>query len=460
MKTAKTTSRRGCRDRGGDRKELQIRVVSEAEQTRFDELLSQKHYIGEAKPTGDFLRQVAVLDGEWVGLLAWGAACYSIRDRDEWIGWSNTLRAQRQKLLVQNRRYLLLGQKGEHPNLASMVLGAAVRCLPRQWEEQFGYRPLLAETFTDIEAFEGTCYKAAGWEPVGTSKGFGRHRAEFYVRHDRPKKLWLKELQPDARTLLCAAELPAQQQAGGACSAHGVMPLQAPQSRSLMEALQRVPDPRSKNTQFRIGAVLSVVAMALLSGCRDLSAIHRFGRRLTQKQRALIGMPRRKGKRFYKIPCYSVYYRLLAALDTDAFAEVLTQWLSEHSGNLPASLALDGKMVRDTIGVVSLVEHESGAPTAMALMSHKEGEGQRCEMKVAEKLVGNKDRVEGKLLSADALHTQKATACETVEHGGDYLFQVKGNQPKLHAHVQRTSADATPLLITPNVDTADSNAEG
>jgi len=48
------------------------------------------HYLGSAKPVGDFLRQVVVREGEWVGLLAWGPACYALEDRDEWIGWHET----------------------------------------------------------------------------------------------------------------------------------------------------------------------------------------------------------------------------------------------------------------------------------------------------------------------------------------------------------------------------------
>ncbi len=111
--------------------------------------------------------------------MAWGAACYSIKDRDRWIGWSPTLRAERQKLIVQNRRFLMLVEKGKHPNLASRILGAATRALPKHWEERFGCRPVLAETFTDIEQFHGTCYKAAGWEAVGMSKGYARHHADF-----------------------------------------------------------------------------------------------------------------------------------------------------------------------------------------------------------------------------------------------------------------------------------------
>jgi hypothetical protein len=458
MKSAQKRSRRDGQESSGHRNELEIQVVEKSkEKARFDRLLSEKHYIGKAKPTGDFLRQVAVVDGQWVGLLAWGAGCYALKDRDQWIGWSRTQRAERQKLIVQNRRFLLLGERGEHPNLASQILGAATRSLPEQWEERFGYRPLLAETFTDIEQFAGTCYKAAGWEPVGMSKGYGRHRADFFVHHERPKKLWLKALSEEARERLCGAQVPAAQQPGAHSNAHGVLPFEQPQCRSLMETLQQMDDPRASNTQFRIGSVLSIVAMALLSGCRDLSAIHRFGQRLTQKQRALIGLPRKRGSRFYKIPCYSVYYRLLAALDLDRFAELLSDWLSAQSGSLPAALAMDGKMIRDVIGLVSLVDQETGVPVAMGPMSQKEGEGQRCEMKVAEKLVGQGPPLDGKVLTADALHTQKATAAAVVEQGGDYLFQIKGNRQKLHDYAQKASGGATPLLSKPSQATAGSS---
>ena len=80
---------------------LEIQIVSKADQKRFDELMGDLHYLGSAKPVGDFLRQVVVRDGEWVGLLAWGPACYALRDRDEWIGWHATQRAERLKLVCK-----------------------------------------------------------------------------------------------------------------------------------------------------------------------------------------------------------------------------------------------------------------------------------------------------------------------------------------------------------------------
>lgn len=178
---------------------------------------------------GDYLRQVVELEGEPVALLVWGPACYALKDRDLWIGWSATQRVERLKLIVQNRRFLLLRAKGQSPNLASQVLAAALRSLPAQWQECFGYRPLLAESFTDPEAYEGTCYKASNWEPVGWSAGYSRHRADFYVANERPKKLWLRPLADQGRQQLRAVELPADCRGGVIAAPSGQLPLSPPQ---------------------------------------------------------------------------------------------------------------------------------------------------------------------------------------------------------------------------------------
>ncbi len=67
---------------------LQIRVVTDPQEVaRFDQLLERGHYLGPSRPVGDFLRQVAALDGNWVALQAWGPASYRLKDRDAWIGW-------------------------------------------------------------------------------------------------------------------------------------------------------------------------------------------------------------------------------------------------------------------------------------------------------------------------------------------------------------------------------------
>jgi hypothetical protein len=380
-------------------------------------------------------------------LLVWGPACYALKDRDRWLGWSATQRAERLKLIVQNRRFLVLADKGEAPNLASQTLAAALRALPGQWGRTFGYRPLLAESFTDPEAYAGTCYKASNWEPVGFSAGYSRHRADFYVPNERPKRLWLFPLDPQARRQLRAVTVPADCQRGVGVAPSGVLPVDQPQLLSLFEVLQRAPDPRARNTRFRIGAVLTLVAMALLAGRRDIAVIARFATSLHPRQRRLLGLPLKTGtKAFYEVPTYSVFYAVLTRLDNEAFATLLHDWLQARAGMLPQALAMDGKMIRDHIGLLTLAQHEDGAPQAVAVYDQKEGTP-RCEQVVATELLQRLPALDEKTITADPLHCQKANARAIGEKGGEFLFQIKGNQPGLLAQAQAFDALPGPPFL-------------
>jgi hypothetical protein len=426
---------------------VQIRVIGAKERKRFEELMGEYHYMGEGYSAGDTLRMVAERDGEWAGLLMWGSACYRLKPRDEFIGWTATQRASRQKLVVQNRRFALLADRGQQPNLASHILGAAVRELPGLWFDHFGYEPLLAETFTDIEAFEGTCYRASGWQPLGKTKGYSRDRADFYVANDRPKKLWVRELRGNAAGLMRAMELPQACRKGAESDADGVLPLQKKQIESLYEALCKVPDPRARNRTFHIGAILTIVAMAIFSGHQNLVQIVRFAKRLRNDQRKELGLPRFKPESSYrKVPSYKVFYNLLRKLDIDAFAQCLSRWLAEHSGTLPAALALDGKFIRNTVGVVCLVDHETGVPRAMAKASKKEGEGKDCEIKAAQRMIENQSDLSNTITTADALHAQRRMAGSIVERGGDFILQAKDNQKTVHNLAKKLTKDISPLL--------------
>jgi hypothetical protein len=445
MKTTQPKSdRRSCDESKSGK--LSIRIAMPEDQTWCEKTLKKHHYLGKADRIGDFMIQICLLDDEPVAILAWGPASYALRDRDQYIGWTPTQRAERQKLIVQNRRFALLFEKGSYPNLASRILGATTKALPEQWRTLFGYVPLLAETFTDIESFAGTCYKASGWTPLGTTQGYSRHLADFYIPNDRPKKLWVKPLRTTACATLCSPELPEIHQAGAHSSAHGVMPLKSQQMLSLHEYLATIPDPRAGNRIFHIGSILAIVVMALLSGYRDISQLHRFGQRLKQKQRKALGLPRKPGTQFYRVPGYKTYYHLLGKLEPDVLATRLSEWLRTHQGQLPSSLALDGKMIRQTIGLVCLVDHETGVPEAMGTMSQKEGEGDRCELKTAQRLIEEMPDLTGKRITADALHCQTKTAQAIVAKGGDFVLQIKNNQKTIHKVAKAGMSDLPPFL--------------
>jgi hypothetical protein len=428
---------------------LSVRVPAPEQFAAFDQQLAAQHYLGAGRPVGDYLRQIVERDGQPVALLVWGPACYALKDRDRWISWSAPQRIGRLKLLVQNRRFLLLTPKGAAPNLASQSLAAAVRVLPDQWREHFGYRPLLAESFTDPEAYAGTAYKASNWEPVGFSAGYRRHRADFYVPNDRPKKLWLFPLAPNAKALLRSPQLPEEFRPALSAPPSGTLPVKIGQMDSLLDVFRRAPDPRDDNTRYRIGPVLTLIALALMAGRREVAEIARFATTLTQPQRRRLNLPLKRGrKRFHQVPGYDVFYQVLTRMEPEAFAALLTGWLQAHQGQLPAALALDGKMIRDHIGLLTLAQHEDGAPQAVAVYDQKENTP-RCEQSAAAALLAKLPALDGRLVTADPLHCQRGLARTIVEKGGDYLFQIKGNQPRLLKQAEKLGAlKDTPFLPT------------
>jgi hypothetical protein len=409
---------------------LIVRMPVAEELSWFDGLLETKHYLGAGRAVGDYLRQVIELDGEAVALLVWGPACYALKDRDRWISWSVNQRLERLKLIVQNRRFLVLRDKGQAPNLASQVMGAALRALADQWEQCFGYRPLLAESFTDPEAYAGTCYKASNWEPVGFTAGYSRHRADFYIPNERPKRLWLRPLVPEARQWLRAEKLPASSLAGLSAPASGTLPLKSKEMGSLLEILRRAKDPRDSNTHYRIGPVLTIIAMALLAGRREIAEIARFATSLTQPQRRQLGLPRKKGTRaFYSVPGYGVFYEVLRRMDAEAFAALLTDWLQSRAGTLPQALALDGKMIRNHIGLLTLAQHEDGAPQAVAIYDQKEGT-ERCEQSAAAQLLDKLPALDGKIITADPCTVRKDTRGRSSKKAEIIFCRSKATSPR------------------------------
>jgi hypothetical protein len=92
--------------------------------------------------------------------------------RDSWIGWTDEERARNLQLIVSNSRFLILPWVRAR-NLASTILSLCARQLPVDWEQLYGYCPLLLETIVDAQ-FRGTSYRAANWLHLGVTTGRGR----------------------------------------------------------------------------------------------------------------------------------------------------------------------------------------------------------------------------------------------------------------------------------------------
>jgi len=144
---------------------------------------------------GHGVRHVATgPDGEWLALLGWCAGAFKVKARDAWIGWAPEQQFRRLRLIANNCRFLVL-PRGRRPNLASRALALSARRLSADMEARFGHPVLLAETFVDPSRFRGVCYRAAGWEEVGATRGYARSGGGW-VAHGEPKTVWLRPLAP------------------------------------------------------------------------------------------------------------------------------------------------------------------------------------------------------------------------------------------------------------------------
>jgi Druantia protein DruA len=100
-----------------------------------------------------------------VGCVLLGGAVNAIAARDRWIGWSAPVRQRNLPRVVNNSRFLIFPHV-RIPHLASHVLGQLARRVPADWQQQWGFTPLLLETFVDPRPrrHRATCY--LGWHAL------------------------------------------------------------------------------------------------------------------------------------------------------------------------------------------------------------------------------------------------------------------------------------------------------
>jgi hypothetical protein len=157
-------------------------------------------------------------------------------------------------------------------------------------------------------------------------------------------------------------------------------------------------------------------------------------------------LPFKKGTKFRSVPCYAVFREVLQRLDLEIFGERLTAWMQSHTGQLPRTLAVDGKVIREKLGlIVALVDTEQGMPVAVA--ANTQGKGH--ELKTTQKMLASPQvNLLNATVTADSLHCQKRTAHIIArEKGSQYILQVRDNQPKLRRRAEEKLAKEAPLFL-------------
>lgn len=425
---------------------VQVQVLDTAERReRAQRALAAHHYLGGVQAVGEQVHYaVSDAQGEWVAVLIFAAAAKHLRPRDQWIGWNDEQRRRRLALVVNNVRFLLLPERSV-PNLGSVVLSRILARLSEDWQARYGHPVLVVETFVDPERFQGSVYRAAGWTELGLTKGHARTSRDYYENHDRPKRLFARELVKNARRSLQAEHLkPALALVEAKVPVRST--LKAAALESLSEHFRAVPEYRRRMGQYPLFALLGIAACAYLAGSprgqKDLAA---FARRLSSRQRAALGV-RRNARDEYPAPSQPTFSRMFAHVSEQQIEAALLRHQTQVRGAPPQEeiVVLDGKMPKHSGGlnVVTAVTVPSLHYLGSEVVAEKTNEIPAVRA-LCERL-----ELAGRLVSLDALHTQTETARQIVlAHGGDYLMTVKANQPAVQAAVQASVPDpASPLL--------------
>ncbi len=207
---------------------------------------------------------------------------------------------------------------------------------------------------------------------------------------------------------------------------------------SLYEVFATIPDPRSKHgLRYELAYLLICLVAGLLCNCDATLAVAQWCRDQRFLLSGLFG-PRR-----FLCPSDSLYRKLLPRLAAEQIEWTLADWIRTTLCAQPDDpIALDGKTVRGA------GKDEQPAPHLLSFRTHHSQEtllqvavSQKTnEIPIAQALLPCLP-LQGRVCTADALHTQKNFMLCVDALGGKTVLIVKNNQPTLYADLATYFAD-------------------
>ena len=210
-------------------------------------------------------------------------------------------------------------------------------------------------------------------------------------------------------------------------------------ARTLWDALGEIGDNRGrKGRQYPLQAVLGISIAAMLAGANDLIAIFRWGRRLKPEALRLFGIETGKA------PCHATYHYFFQSLDADALSRTLGTFALELGR--AEHIAIDGKTLKGSrrlddkaVHVLSAFATELGS--VIGDLTVQPDQNEITTAMVLLKALP----LEGRIISGDAIFTQREICGHIRDSNGHYLFTVKDNQPALKAGIAEAFGDLSPL---------------
>jgi predicted transposase YbfD/YdcC len=247
--------------------------------------------------------------------------------------------------------------------------------------------------------------------------------------------------------------------------AHAVAPTATGTSGDLLELFGSVSDGRSgQGRDHPVAAVLALAAAAVVAGMKGYTAIAGWVRDVPAPVLADLYM--RAGARPAPPPSKATIWRVVTDADAGVFDATVGSWLMSSllgepagrreaagtGGDDPTELVpvrLDGKTVRGARDAAGNQRHLLAAlvgrtAQTSVIAAQAEVGVKTNEVPMAKDVLGQID-LHGRLVTADALHTVKATAEFIREAGGEFVLPVKENRKALFDALDALPWDQVPV---------------
>lgn len=192
-----------------------------------------------------------------------------------------------------------------------------------------------------------------------------------------------------------------------------------------------VPDPRASNARHDLLEVMFVALAAVLCGAEDCTDMAEFADAKLELLRQVVGLP-------HGPPSHDTFSRVFRLLEPEPFEAAFAKFTRAFAGAVTGVVAIDGKALRGA--------YERGRKaTPLHLVNVWAAEarlviGQRLAPGRNEALGARQAlallRLDGCIVTADALHCRADTAQAILDTGADYALALKANQPVRLAQVK------------------------
>ena len=209
---------------------------------------------------------------------------------------------------------------------------------------------------------------------------------------------------------------------------------------SVYDRLSKLTDLRGVNgKRYELEAVLTIIVLAKLCGEDKPMGMAEWAKHRKEELLQLLHL------NWPRMPHHNTYRRILAY---HVYEQEVARLVGEYNqcGEHGHVYALDGKARRgmrkkDEDGHeygLSVYDVQQAKVMAQVEVGRKENEIVQAPkvIKLAE--------ISQKVITGDAMHTQRGVSTQILEAGGDYLFPVKENQPQLYKNIQALFAPEYP----------------